>query len=300
MHNYASALGIFGNLMTCTSAHGHLIFQLVEDEDSFNVAGDDGLYPEDEDGNPDAERAVESIGKLAWEKCFRSDEAGAICLKRPLVQEFNRVIPGYRVTPPTIFGILQAAYRYTDPRYRSRLDDGSDFDPREVVSREVLRFLRSLFRAYEAISENELRDCIYFITKIGDLLDFGPEGQFRAAGDRYDWPNTQWILQNWVFCRGRDPLEILAAQFLSNKVISVPERRVIGFQDVEGFSGEMWEGNSSRHLSFLERLGFVEKEPVDVAIQSTTGVEWYLHVTSRIPIVYNFTVIKDIPYHLLP
>jgi hypothetical protein len=48
-HEVASMLGIFGNLMTCTFAHGVVVGMSSPDVDSnqvYNCAGDDGLIPE--------------------------------------------------------------------------------------------------------------------------------------------------------------------------------------------------------------------------------------------------------------
>jgi len=44
----AGMLGVYGNLMTCTHAHGLLMMQCVEDESQVNVAGDDGAIAEDD------------------------------------------------------------------------------------------------------------------------------------------------------------------------------------------------------------------------------------------------------------
>jgi len=70
-HGVASLLGIFGNLMTCTLAHFLIMSAVVDDTYAINIAGDDGIVPEDEYDNLPTHNAISHVGEYAIEKCFR-------------------------------------------------------------------------------------------------------------------------------------------------------------------------------------------------------------------------------------
>jgi len=146
-HGIASLLGIFGNLMTCTVAHFLTISPLISNFREANVAGDDGIFPEDELDSYTNHVALTLVGEYAREKCFRGDDEAPICLKRPFVESVPLCYLLDNVVPPSLamtFALLHP--ERADPRYRfHNLSDKPLTHRLSTVGKDLLRFFSKAY-----------------------------------------------------------------------------------------------------------------------------------------------------------
>jgi hypothetical protein len=108
-HGAASMLGIYGNLMTCTVAHFMIVSLSVENPyEEDNTAGDDGMILFFLLTYYSVLIAISLVGVFAIDKTFRSDEPGAIALKRPVYEDFDPDTQSMKIStkdnlvPPTL------------------------------------------------------------------------------------------------------------------------------------------------------------------------------------------------------
>jgi hypothetical protein len=292
-HGVASLLGIFGNLMTCTLSHFLIVSPVTDGMFSTNIAGDDGILPQDEWDNLFLDNAIRHVGKYAREKCFRGDEDAPICLKRP----FREQLPGCHLldnlAPPPI--ALAAAYLNPyklDPRYSSY---GLESIPKRrrisTLGKDLLRFLEKAHRI--GYSDIERLDTI--------LLGF-KRAVVHLAGVDIHGPSTSPI---WPclpsLCNGASPQLILL--LYSQDIPSyIPVHDDCDPNEEKGliFIGDERLVNSSKRIRLLERLGYLDVQDELVAIVTYRMRFDYWHsifVLKKVypPKVFRVTVIKDIP-----
>jgi hypothetical protein len=298
-HGVASLLGIFGNLMTCTVAHYFIMSPLVNNEEEINIAGDDGVLPEDEYDTLRIQEAWDIVGSCAREKSFRGDEIGAICLKRPIVENLPNLVTTFNIIPPTV--ALASAYLsgHTDSRYSLfGLEDMSLNRRISIVGKDLMRFLRSAYlREYKDIER-------LFEVYVGfcKLVAKHTPVKFVVAGlggpRKYFWPvppNSYDFLSlspRHCLVLYHSPPRILADRMESTNM-SGPLLK----------SGDSAEGNTSPRFSLLERLGYIEKEAIQEELTEYRDIAEYwrklLDPKVYYPTVYTFTVLKDLPVAFL-
>lgn len=299
-HRIAGPLGVFGNLVTCKVAHGALVLQIVDHEDQLNCAGDDGALDSNVERDKHLNFCIDALGRDQEEKRFRSDELGCICLKRPLTQSFSTIRHHLRIIPPSLYNILHHGKGYTDPRYRHFGEEYMTLDDhRKVIATEVFRFTRSVYLANEILTVEELEVAFKVIEWIQQEFRFPIEGCLAGFGSKYTFP---MILDGdpqgfWSF----DP--ILRTAYNHYRPNSDLPKRGKSFVRLSeySFSGAQFQSNSSPHLKFLEQLGFVEKEKALSESRVELSVEEYVshYIIDYVPAVYCYTVVRDIPPHLL-
>lgn len=305
-HHMAGPLGVFGNLVTCKVGHGCLVFQTVDSEDKLNCAGDDGAL----DSNPEIDtmlgECIESLGRDQEEKRFKSDEPGCICLKRPLTQEFNQIHHHLRVIPPSLYNLLHHGFGFSDPRFRHfGSEDMTQEEHRRVIATEIYRFTRSVHRSKAILTNVEKEDAYKLIEWSKEEFGFPTEGCIAGVNRMiYTFPYTypEWCPQVQDYFE-YDPVVVTAYNhFVMGAEIWRKEK--IERVEIEDFKyvGSVFCSNESKHLVFLEKLGFVEKKPVMLEIDPMMiSVEGFVHeyLNDFVPVVYEFTVIRDVPCHLI-
>jgi hypothetical protein len=296
-HGIASLLGIFGNLMTCTVAHYLLMSPLVNDEEEINIAGDDGILPEDENDTLRIQEAWDMVGTCAREKTFRGDEVGAICLKRPIVENLPHIITTFNLIPPTV--ALARAYLsgVSDPRYSFFNLDSMSINHRiSVVGKDLMRFLRSAYlREYAYVDRlQEIYIGFCKLVKKYTPVKYVEAGLGRSYGE-YFWPVSP-LLYDFLSVSPRMCLVLyhspsnLAVERLEVMPVSSSELLYVGSSAI---------GNMSPRLKLLERLGYLEKEAVvdDLSEYSEIVAYWNVLLNPRVyvPVVYRWSVRRDIP-----
>jgi hypothetical protein len=303
-HHYASALGIYGNLMTCTLPHGCAMLHLVDTEDQVNVAGDDGALDENDDNEDTIQIAIAAQGRCEMSKAFDTREDGVICLKRDLVQTGQSVIHGILIIPPCVVSMAELLYDYTDPRYRDSV--ATPLDRLRRVGRELFRFIRSVHRARDGLSIMDKRICLSIFERISQKWKIDPAvGALQICGDRYSWPailnTSNWTDVDIKEYFETDPLMYTAGQcYRGSATMSLRGRVVIQPNWDNTRCGMTFEGNSSRHWALLEKLGYVEKEPEVTFVLGSIGLQRvYGQLMSSEPRIYRYTVLRDVPVTLI-
>jgi hypothetical protein len=304
-HHYASALGIYGNLMTCTLPHGIIMMQLVEHEDQVNVAGDDGAVDENDDNEDQIDIAITAMGKYSREKCFDSSQPGVICLKRPLQVAGSTVIHGVLIIPPCLISIAELRFDYEDPRYRyvGLRPIGKDLVRR--TGRELFRFLRSAYRARYALTIDEMKIVLSVIHRISILFEERMEGHLMICGGDYSWPgipnHETWSDDLIKHYFSVDPLLYTASQCYTGYA-RVASRGWCPYTPSWESSrvGEEFRCNSSRLLGLWETLGYIEKEDEFTLVSGEIGFQIVCQsLVSTVPKVSSYRVLKDVPSHLV-
>jgi hypothetical protein len=296
-HGIASMLGIFGNLMTCTFAHGALVSQNVETEDQNNTAGDDGAIVEDEENEYGIDICICALGSYEPTKTFRSDEEGCICLKRPLWQEDLVIHTKNAIIPPTISLISYLLCDVNDPRYSFSQDSSNRHQSINIVGKDLLRFLRSAYRLNFALDDEQLS----YVANVYDgycrLANISPRSRLPQSGDPFLWPEPV-VLEEF---REEDPLIVLIARNYRSPV-EIPVRDIVPrTSTLDNFDvGDVFECNSDRHLVLLTRLGLLSTRKVT---RLTEDYDGYLKLVSafvdvKVPFVCEYEVLSPIPAHL--
>jgi len=293
-HGVASLLGIFGNLMSCTVAHFTIVAQTVESFREINIAGDDGLVPEDPLNSMDVDIAIRHVGDYSRDKCFRGDEQGAICLKRPFVEDLPRCFLKDNIVPPSL--AVTDSYLHpeaVDPRYDfPGLSDMTTAERISVIGKDLLRFFQ---KAYELGYGNSGR------------LESIWAGYRRAVGRAFHkpMPLAPSNYPFWPPSPSMDPecspqmLHLLWCDSLPSYIPRLEYKNLDEPEELR-YVGQSVECNSDARLSLFERLGYVEKEEIryegyerDALFQYWYSV--YVDKARLPPVVYRYSVNQDIP-----
>jgi hypothetical protein len=297
----AGMLGVFGNLMTCTFAHGALMSFCVEDETQVNVAGDDGAIAEDDSNRAAIDICICALGVYEPTKTFTTLEDGCICLKRPLRQIGLLLERKNMIIPPSLINIARLTEKnFSDPRYSWHDEDLTERDKMKMVARELTRFLRSGYYSRSALSGGEMTDIIRMCRKVTAICQAPYEGCLPQCGGSFYWPLIPDIDEGLF----TDPLWSLCAHHYSG-MVRLPryETEDIPFKkDNLSRIGYSFEGFMTQHLSFLYKLGLIEFEVEMKVYYEEEGFNELYRTFDRQRagrIVYNFTIIDVIPDHLI-
>jgi hypothetical protein len=295
-HGTASMLGIFGNLMSCTMAHGGIVAQAVDNDAELNIAGDDGQVAEQESNSDAVHLCISAVGDYELTKTFDTREPGCICLKRPISQEGQRFQTKLTIIPPTLSLIGFLLFDIVDPRFSFIQEPESMLEATKVsiVGKDMMRFLRSLFRAAEYVDDDEIEIALRVYHGISKKFRLKPS--LPQCGGPYFWPlfDSELILVE-------DPLISLVNRcFTGYCIVPVQEYSEPDIALGRSFVGETFDSNKSQHLVYLEKLGFLISDRVEKYL---TGMDAYdallkLYHDFSTPLLYRFTIHRDIPPHL--
>jgi len=308
VHERASMLGIFGNLMTCTVAHFLVVAPTLEDPMSEdNTAGDDGIILFFLYTYFTVIMAISLVGALALDKTFRSDEPGCVCLKRPLNEVSDFGMPKSlmlrdNIVPPNMCMAISYCLGYNfDPRYT--IFNDLTITPLAIristVGKDLLRFLGS---AYDMNYDSALVcDVFMGFTRLVHSIT----GHYPSCGGRIDNLPYVWPVSplHYVFLL-HDPYLVYA--WFSTSYVSGQERRELqGYQqDSLRFVGDTVECNHEKWLGMMEVLGYIEKKPLMMLLVGPVLVD-YIYKLMRQPrvmppVLYEYVVLVDIPDILVP
>jgi len=300
-HNHAAGLGIFGNLATCTFTHFGFELELIGDEELINTGGDDGevnIYP-DEIEEFDCFQSL--IGIYQDKKMFRSDQDGCISYKRHLIQLRDKLILCPMVIWPTVPTLEYGLYRRKDPRFHYWDDDLVTLHDRlDMIGVEVLRFLVSLHWLSFNIADEELLAALSFATWIGKEVErlYTPLiPMLPQCGGDFLWPSIPKDRDELK----RHPVESMVmsayhghARLNRRDLVDAPHFSEFRYQN------QVISSNSSKRIAFLRNLGFLKVEAERVIVTGEEGYHQLLkEFDTRVPVVYQITVLTDIPRKFL-
>jgi len=292
-HNRAGFLGVYGNINFSTFLHGSSLLMVCSSTDEANVAGDDAHYSE-QDGMEDiADRIILGNGVTEKTKEFRSDQIGAVCLKRGLVQAGERCLPKIMLIFPS-FTNLGAIFGYVTLQYGK--SDMSKQEKRSMVGAEIFRFLRGV---YLSRVREGLDVALEILRAMYELACFPKAGSLPPYGEVLI-PVLPETTEEMISI---SPLESLLRNHFSSGAV-LPRIFQNGDDDDSEnallVSGSEWEGTMTKHLKFLEVLGYVVSEEL-------TEVVWGIEAYERLRMMYSgegrsmyhFVCVSDVPYHLI-
>lgn len=299
-HSYqciAGMLGVFGNLMTCTFAHGVIMGQWVDDEDMVNVAGDDGIIPENDETEVAIQDTFGLMGSVEKSKTFDAREDGAICLKRPIKQYDQRLVTGAMIIWPNLATLDYLIHGIMDSRFQY-IDQLSTDKRITSVGRELYRFLRSIHEGgfvnltgwAQAVNYcHRIREEVRFALNGGHDIDVS----LTQCGDRFFWPYIPERLEElsvhpWI----------LACNYRYRNVVTLPLRDVLPFSgDLYCVSvGDSWMCNSDSQLSLLAKMRFLDRNQCTMSYFGEDGLERLKReILPTDPAVYTFTVLDPLP-----
>jgi hypothetical protein len=292
-HNRAGFLGVYGNINFSTFLHGASILMAVQSENEANVAGDDGHYCEEPGFEDIADRLIEGNGVLEPTKVFRSDQIGAVCLKRGLVQVGDRCLPKIMLVFPS-FATIGELFDYHSPQFPEKTL--SRIERRSKVCAEIYRFLRALYTSGIETHLEEVHDILRSIYISASLPRHGslpPYGDILVPV----LPDTASALLEI------SPLDFLLRNHFSSGAVLpriIQPGDTTRFENPQLYPGGCWIGPSSKKLKYLEVLEYVNRE-------ETTEVLWGMEAYDRIVDVfmkrgskiYEWLCIRDVPVFLV-
>jgi len=304
-HEVASMLGIFGNLMTCTFAHGVVVGMSsadVSSSDLYNCAGDDGLVPERVSTAFHIDRGIRIVGSYEPEKSFRGDDEAPICLKRPFEETFPQPTLHSNIIPPTLATcVILLDLSYSDPRYTNFEDTTLTWIDRvNIIAKDLLRFLRSAYRMGYNDWERLAGITKGFKRLVRKYTSWDPTPGVFIRGIRPFWPVDP---SDYEFC-DINPFHAILLYF-APPLLEVSRREVLVDVSLQYESaGEVFQNNSSKRLKMLEMLGYVTKEEVKVEISDYERMKALEAVLDDVPfgydpVVYQYTVVRDIPFFFM-
>lgn len=291
LHEVASMLGIFGNLMSCTFGHTSIVSQISSNPDNTNCAGDDGLVPTSLETEGIVDSAIQIVGSYEREKTFRGEEEATICLKRPFEETYPHPTLLNNIVPPTVITAL-LVFGQTDLRFSTYEDynSWSKEDRITVIGKDLIRTLRSAWRlGYKDVGR--LSAMVYGFAKlVKRLLGVWPKPS--AGNGSYMWPLDP---ADYEF-ESADPLYILFV-YLSPVPREIDLREVVPSYPDTFSSGDTFRSNSCKFLKLFEMLGYLQKEAVRIPLDPSRILLHYTNLVSSafVPTVYQYRVIHDIP-----
>jgi len=292
-HNRAGFLGVYGNINFSTFLHGASLLMMVQSEDEVNVAGDDAHYSETPGLEYIADRIIQANGRVERTKEFRSDEIGAVCLKRGLVQVDVMCLQKLMTIFPSFANIGQL-FGYCPPQFRR--SNLSRHESRKLVGNELFRFFRSLSLCEVSDDLDIIHDLIRAIYESACLPKAGslpPYGDILVPV----LPDTPITLISI------SPLELLLHMHFTDGAV-LP--RIYRDETDDEFdhsllvAGGVWNSPMSRYLKYLGVLEYVKSEEMEEVIW---GIDAYNRLvdlySGRLRRMYTFSCVVDVPVHLL-
>jgi len=291
-HNIAGFLGVYGNLMTCTFVHGASVLMTVDDVDKMNVAGDDGHAASHGRGSDMEVRLwdiVRANGVLNIDKVYRTDEEGAICLKRGIVQMGTRLLQKRMVVYPSISGVLDVLDRF--PSHFTDNTEKSRQEKRDSVGSELLRFLTECSNAGD-LEPVELEITLAFLERVYQLCSLPDNGSVPQLGGSIMCPRRPRSIIDF----SRDPLYDVLSFHYKNQAILPMRLCDMPWNDAEDLHwsyGYKWVGPSRPYLSYMECVGCLVSEPLKHVVLGLDGfsrlVKEFVEPSRQ---VYEYTVVN--------
>jgi hypothetical protein len=291
VHNVAGFLGVYGNLMSCTFVHGGSVLQTCQDADRVNVAGDDGHKAEVPGDGDTTTAVIRGNGVVEPSKEFATYEEGSVCLKRPVVQIGQSIFQRHFVVWPSLaligeYGGYRANHYQQEQRSRSEW--------RSAVALEVLRFLDSIYWTGQLEGAERVVD---FLRNLYEKVGLPPEGSVPQCGGSYLCPRLPATIEELY----EDvPLRrVLVRNYRGTAILPYRMNVEDGDEPKEWDLGYEWQGNSDRRLTFMEKMGWVEKTSHTVLYLGEEGLERLLkEYFDPGDKVYTFCIVDHVPYPL--
>jgi len=305
-HCRSSMLGIFGNLMSDTFAHGvGLAMAMGEDMgvDDLNVAGDDAAYNQTEENEDPVNHILDAMGDFEQSKTFMVTDATPICLKRPIsISEHQTYLHGHSIIPPNMALINHLLCDKNDPRYSFFDKEESESSRISTVGKDLMRMLRSAYRAQWKLDDDELQYVLDIVEGVRRMKHIPEHGGLPQCGsDRYFFPAVVDLSE----LRTVDPIISLVSRRFQGSV-TIPVCEFERYSDLDNgleemIVGETFRCNSNARLAWLERLGYLSSKKERARYTGKKAYDYLVRLYSdhSTPAVNEYTVVETIPGCLL-
>jgi hypothetical protein len=291
VHSVAGFLGVFGNLASCTFPHGIALGTVRGTESDSWCAGDDaGSIDEIESDGWLVNNVATSLGSISREKTFRASEEGAVALKRPICLTSGVLYQRRNILWPILSVMCD-----NDSRYKL-VDDKR---PVERVTGGIVSFLRTCELCPMSASDIEFAYSFFvvFYEKFGLPLS----GWYPPLTGYHPWKTSIPRMDRSVF--GQNPLIVLVKTFFGTQYVGARVDDLPWDGPTTLHTGNSFECNSDRHLSYLVKLGFLKRDLQQCLYEGRVGFNRaIIDATQRQHkhYVYTFTVLEAIPSCLMP
>jgi len=304
-HLVAGMLGVYGNIVGCTSLHGIVLSSTIGSEDACNSIGDDAVYIHDEKYIDDQSiaTAIRTIGDIAEDKRMSwTKNQGDVehsqawhYTKRPINLDSGIVdigwMPDFPILP-LILDLIDSSHTVPSQPFHER---------RGLCIKQTCRLFESMTRHLSSIDSDDIDITLSLMEKVYEVLKLPNEGAFPRK--RYHEKSPRY------------PHETLAVPCLSEESIREGWWIVLKRNAYEGGTMNLpiWYGEdelpdellaghefvygSEKILSLYEKLGVVSKSAVsdEVLIDDRTMEIYEDFIFKRRRPLYKYTVHSDAP-----
>jgi len=262
-HQCAGFLGIPGNLITCTIAHGLALSSFFSDEHELQVPGDDvGAEFKSEEMRVDIMKCASSLGSLQFDKVYHQPQV-SIYLKRLVIDLGNRI----SLAPMLIYPLLPYLIDPKTTVYRSNQYKLPDRDRLHSRAASVLvSFHRDLWKMTKGELDSDSEGIIkLLLRRIHDQvgLPYGAIFQGRLYGDddnehthHYSDISVKFPVDDERFC-GWNPDLHFASKYVTRMTIRATSEVEVSEDISDLLAGERIIVRNSKGWRFLEDMGYV-------------------------------------------
>jgi hypothetical protein len=265
-HLTAGFLGVPGNLVTCTLAHGLAVATFYSSERQMQVPGDDVGASKIRGERPvDAEAILalaRTLGSLQFDKIFQTPGL-CLYLKRLVLLLGNQV----DLAPMLIFPLLPYLIDPTSRNFRSnrfRLPERERIQSRAAAV--IVSFIRDLWKLTKGAIDSETEEIIVvFLRRVHDQvgLPYGAIHQGRLYGDdsedsrHYPDISVKYSIDDMDFFR-MNPDVVFADRYIVRMIIRDTNEIVVSPVTDELSEGSIIVVKNAKVWRFLEDMGYVE------------------------------------------
>jgi len=293
-HSVAGFLGVYGNLASCTLPHGLALVQHARNMENTSCAGDDaaiGLH--DDDHLYATLSTIESLGILQREKVYESREE-AVYLKRPFLQVGENGLIGDMVIWPLLTLVGNVV---SDPRFPD-IASLTFNERRNMVASALFSFRRHFAsNTLGGLTETEREVTYSYCRKIHGVMRLPLEGYLPQCEveSTSKLATAVFPLTDSGDLDDNDPIYDLIDRCYTGYV-SVPHLGSTKFVPtgdlIEGFS---FQSTPSRHLRFLEKMGYVYHEQEHIYFVGEEGKDVLRKLfTSKLSKEYTYRVLESL------
>jgi len=261
-----------------------IMTQIVESVDDINIAGDDGIIKIETSNEVNIVHCIRMVGRIQESKLYHARDIGAQALKRK-VEVYDNAL---EISDMALFPSGEYGRRSVDPKF-NRLHRLNPKELRSSASSSVVSFLRSLIPI-------QMDDSMYLSIHIY-LLKFYSLNRLPVEGSvpQFDKGHlfVPCLLGDYI---GEDPIEYTIIKRFPGW------GRVCyrGWLVNERLDEDVFLSNSTKHLAYLEKMGFLQSRKIHVKYSGPLSLRMVLDEYSGVvPVICEYNIIQLIPSSLL-
>lgn len=304
LHQTAGFLGVPGNLVTCTLAHGLALASCFESSSQLQVPGDDVGFAffqdEFDDDRHDKIRCAETLGVLQYDKVFISTQM-ALYLKRRVIVYGDSV----DLLDMLIYPLIPYLRKSGDQEH-DRFKRISNKDLKVRASRVIVTFMRDLWRKSHGMLSDFLYDTILmFLRYAHDRagLPYGAIFQGKLCDDDEDEVDYGLPIKFSVAesdCLVTNPDRLFVARNLRTMRVRDTSDVVLSRIEADLVAGESITVEKSKAWSFLEDMGYVKIVGIPGEVLTLINEDARdAYITSSEPLARSVRVLSDVTLSML-